>query len=212
MSSAIAGAVMRYAMMRLSPMSITPAHPRIGVMAYGSPGSGERTSNEPKYVRWRGGHFSVEMFTSVTVFAAVLVSVLIIASLFLKPFGPTQPLPTRGIIPSGLAWEGLFQFLSSHLRTGAQFLAACRRPAKSPNEDQLAACAARGRRDFAFCFRSGGLSRPGTDPPPRRGAYLRVGPGPVRLPRCGLQPPKSHPADPARTTHRGNILAFPAHT
>jgi len=33
-------------------------------MAYGSPGSGERTSSEPKYVRWRGGHFSIEMFTS----------------------------------------------------------------------------------------------------------------------------------------------------
>jgi hypothetical protein len=33
---------------RLSPMSITPVHPRIGVMAYDSPGSGERTSSEPK--------------------------------------------------------------------------------------------------------------------------------------------------------------------
>src|SRR5260221_2973344 len=45
-------------------MSITPVHPRIGVMAYDWPGSGERTSNEPKYVRWRGGHFSAEIFTS----------------------------------------------------------------------------------------------------------------------------------------------------
>jgi len=45
-------------------MSITPVHPRIGVMAYDWPGSGERTSSEPKYVRWRGGHFSAEIFTS----------------------------------------------------------------------------------------------------------------------------------------------------
>src|SRR6266567_2871611 len=51
-------------MVRLSPMSITPVQPRIGVMAYDWPGSGERTSSEPKYVRWRGGHFSAEIFTS----------------------------------------------------------------------------------------------------------------------------------------------------
>ena len=54
-------------------------------MAYGSPGSGERTSSEPKYVRWRGGYFSVEMLTNTAVF----VSVLIYSSLFLKTFGPT---------------------------------------------------------------------------------------------------------------------------
>src|SRR6266852_5262291 len=80
MSSAISFAVMRYSMVRLSPRSITPVHPRIGVMAYGSPGSGERTSSEPKYVRWRGGHFSVEILTNTAVF----VSVLINASLFAR--------------------------------------------------------------------------------------------------------------------------------
>src|SRR5260370_42638784 len=102
------------------------------------------------------------MFTSATVFASVLVSVLINASLFLKPFGPTQPRPTRGIIPSGLAWEGLFQFLSSHLETGVRFAAACRRPANNPHENARPGCAARGRRDFAICFRGGGLPRQGT--------------------------------------------------
>src|ERR1700682_2251806 len=102
-------------MVRLSPMSMTPVHPRIGVMAYGSPGSGERTSSEPKYVRWRGGHFSVEMLTNTT----VIDSEFMCASLFLKTFWLTQPLPTRGITRSGLAWEGLFQFLISHLRSGA---------------------------------------------------------------------------------------------
>src|SRR5260370_37882043 len=45
-------------------MSITPVHPRMGVMAYDWPCSGERTSSEPKYVPWRGGHFSAEIFTS----------------------------------------------------------------------------------------------------------------------------------------------------
>src|SRR5712691_792706 len=58
---------MRESMMRLSPRSITPVQARIGEMAYVSPDSGERTSSEPKYVRWRGGHFSVEMLTSETV-------------------------------------------------------------------------------------------------------------------------------------------------
>ena len=36
-----------------------------------SPGCGERTSSDPKYVRWRGGHFSVEMLTSETDFVSV---------------------------------------------------------------------------------------------------------------------------------------------
>src|SRR5579885_2341018 len=64
MSSAISRAVMANSMVRLSPRSITPLQARIGVLAYVSPGPGERTSSEPKYVRWRGGHFCGEIFTS----------------------------------------------------------------------------------------------------------------------------------------------------
>src|SRR5260370_35572720 len=78
------------------------------------------------------------MFTSAAVLASVLVSVLIIASLFLKTFGSTQPVPTRGVIPSGLACEDLFEFLNSQLGTGAQFLAAGRRPANKAHGAQVA--------------------------------------------------------------------------
>src|SRR5260370_17674529 len=109
------------------------------------------------------------MFTSATVFASVLVSVFIYASLSLKTFGPTQPLPTRGIIPSGLAWEGLFQFLSSHLGTGARFLAPCRSPANNPHENKRADCAAGALAHMSSCFRPFGLfTHPPAHPPPRR--------------------------------------------
>src|SRR5260370_34621772 len=128
------------------------------------------------------------MFTSAAVLASVLVSVLIIASLFLKTFGPAQPVPTRGIIPSGLAWEGLFQFLSSHLGTGARFLAECRSPANNPHEDKRADCAAGGLRDIAVCFRPVGLSSQRAVHRARRGLYLPVVPRSGRLPCIVVQP------------------------
>src|ERR1700687_259521 len=81
-------------MVRLSPMSMTPVHPRIGVMAYGSPGSGERTSSEPKYVRWRGGHFSIEMFTSDATSNCVSTAHLTLEWIGMagRPFSPVQEL------------------------------------------------------------------------------------------------------------------------
>src|SRR5579859_3528754 len=64
MSSAISRAEMANSIVRLSPRSIIPLQLRTGVNANASPSCGERTSSEPKYVRWRGGHFCVEIFTS----------------------------------------------------------------------------------------------------------------------------------------------------
>src|SRR5260370_8486346 len=131
------------------------------------------------------------MFTSATFFASLLVVVFMCGCLFLKTFGPTQPVPPRGIIPSGLAWEGLFQFLSSHLGTGARFLAACRSPANNPHEDKRADCAAGGLRDIAVCFRPVGLSSQRAVHRARRGLYLPVVPRSARFP-CILVPPP-HP-------------------
>src|ERR1700756_3126435 len=74
MSSAISRAVMRYSMVRLSPRSNTPRQPRIGVMAKASPGCGEAMASEPKEVRCRGGHFSVEIFANATTWACFAVA------------------------------------------------------------------------------------------------------------------------------------------
>src|SRR5260370_20435454 len=128
------------------------------------------------------------MFTSAAVLASVLVSVLIIASLFLKTFGSTQPVPTRGIIPSGLAWEGLFQFLNSQLGTGAQFLAACQRPANNAHEDKRANCATAILRDIAVCFRRVGLSSQDAGHRARPGLNLPFVPPSARLPRDEVPP------------------------
>src|SRR5258708_30703392 len=114
-----------------------------------------------------------------------------IASLLLKRCGPTQPVPTRGIIPSGLAWEGLFQFLNSQLGTGAQFLAACQRPANNAHEDKRANCATAILRDIAVCFRRVGLSSQDAGHRARRGLNLPVVPRSGRLPCIVVQPRQS---------------------
>src|SRR6267378_3962094 len=113
------------------------------------------------------------MFTSVTVLF-VLVSVFMNTSLLLKIFRPTQERPTRGIIPCGLAWEGLFPFLGSRPGTGARFAAACRRPADFPYENRRAGCAACLRCDFTFCFWLCRLPRQRSSDLSRRSAHLSL--------------------------------------
>src|SRR5260370_16974358 len=97
---------------------------------------------------------------------AVLDSVLIYASLFLELFRPTQSRPTRGMIPFGLTWEDLFPSLILPAAPSAWLLAARRRPAANPNENQRPASALRGLPVSAFCFRRGRLPPQNPAPPP----------------------------------------------
>src|SRR5260370_9527388 len=106
----------------------------------------------------------------------VLDSVLIYASLFLELLRPSVSGPSPGMIPFGLTWEDLFPFLILPGAPSAWLLAARRRPAANPNENQRPACALRGLRDSAFCFRRGRLPRQNAAHRPRRSTHLRMVP------------------------------------
>src|SRR5580692_2211694 len=126
MSSATSRAVMLNSTMCLSPTSILPMQPRIGVRANTSPSCGETTCSEPKYVRFRGGHFSFEMLTSV----AVLVSVAVAIEL---PFEKLECIPRdcfRAVLQKNASEDedgpgGGVRASRRHRRGGSRYAAGC---------------------------------------------------------------------------------------